>query len=32
VEKYWCPSLLSSDVTGKAAFRFKEDKRDGKAR
>jgi nicotinamidase-related amidase len=22
VEKYWCPSILSSDVTGKSAFRF----------
>jgi nicotinamidase-related amidase len=27
VEKYWCPSFLSSDLTGKPAFRFKEDKR-----
>lgn len=24
VEKYWCPSFTSSDLTGKAAFRFKE--------
>jgi nicotinamidase-related amidase len=23
VEKYWCPSFTSSDITGKAAFRFK---------
>ncbi len=23
VEKYWCPSFVSSDLTGKAAFRFK---------
>jgi nicotinamidase-related amidase len=27
VEKYWCPSFLSSDLTGQAAFRFKDDKR-----
>jgi nicotinamidase-related amidase len=27
VEKYWCPSLLSSDLTGGKPFRFKEDKR-----
>ncbi|HWN97278.1 MAG TPA: protein-signal peptide and transmembrane prediction [Methylomirabilota bacterium] len=27
VEKYWCPSFASSDVTGQTAFRFKEDKR-----
>jgi len=25
VEKYWCPSFTSSDITGKPAFRFKED-------
>jgi len=24
VEKYWCPSFVSSDLTGKPAFRFKE--------
>jgi hypothetical protein len=24
VEKYWCPSLISTDLTGKPAFRFKE--------
>ena len=23
VEKYWCPSFTSADITGKAAFRFK---------
>lgn len=23
VERYWCPSFLSSDITGKPAFRFK---------
>ena len=27
VEKYWCPSFTSSDLTGKPPFRFKEDKR-----
>lgn len=27
VEKYWCPSFLSSDLTGKPPFRFAEDKR-----
>ena len=30
VEKYWCPSFTSSDITGKAAFRFKEDMRTGR--
>jgi nicotinamidase-related amidase len=25
VEKYWCPSVISSDLTGKPAFRFKGD-------
>jgi hypothetical protein len=25
VEKFWCPSLTSSDITGKPAFRFKQD-------
>ncbi|MDB5306106.1 MAG: protein-signal peptide and transrane prediction [Gemmataceae bacterium] len=24
VERYWCPSLLSSDITAKPAFRFKD--------
>jgi nicotinamidase-related amidase len=27
VEKYWCPSFTSSDITGKPAFRFKDDRR-----
>jgi nicotinamidase-related amidase len=27
VEKYWCPSFTSSEVTGKPAFRFKDDPR-----
>lgn len=27
VEKYWCPTLTSSDFTGKPPFRFKEDPR-----
>ena len=27
VEKFWCPSFVSTDMTGKKAFRFKEDKR-----
>ena len=27
VEKYWCPSLTSADLTGRPAFRFKEDQR-----
>jgi nicotinamidase-related amidase len=27
VEKYWCPSFTSSDLTGKAPFRFHEDRR-----
>ena len=27
VEKYWCPSFTSSDVTGRPPFRFKEDRR-----
>jgi len=27
VEKYWCPSISSSDLTGKSPFRFKEDSR-----
>jgi nicotinamidase-related amidase len=30
VEKYWCPSFTSADITGKPAFRFKEDTRTGK--
>jgi len=24
VEKYWCPSIASTDITGSAAFRFKD--------
>jgi nicotinamidase-related amidase len=27
VERYWCPSFLSTDFTGKPAFRFKDDHR-----
>ena len=27
VEKYWCPSFTSSDLTGKPPFRFHEDRR-----
>ena len=27
VEKFWCPSFVSTDITGKEAFRFNEDKR-----
>ena len=27
VEKYWCPSFISADLTGRAPFRFKEDPR-----
>ncbi len=27
VEKYWCPSFTSSDLTGRAPFRFKDDPR-----
>lgn len=27
VEKFWCPSFASSDITGKPPFRFKEDRR-----
>jgi hypothetical protein len=23
VEKYWCPTFTSSDITGKPAFRFR---------
>jgi nicotinamidase-related amidase len=30
VEKYWCPSFSSGDITGKLAFRFKEDTRRGR--
>jgi hypothetical protein len=24
VERYWCPSFVSTDITGKSAFRFKD--------
>ena len=27
VEKFWCPSFTSTDITGKESFRFKGDKR-----
>lgn len=27
VERYWCPSFVSSDITGKSAFRFAHDPR-----
>jgi type 1 glutamine amidotransferase len=27
IEKYWCPSITSSDITGKPEFSFAEDKR-----
>ncbi len=27
VEKYWCPTITSRDITGRAPFRFKADKR-----
>ena len=30
VERYWCPSFLSTDITGKPAFRFKADTRNTK--
>jgi nicotinamidase-related amidase len=32
VEKFWCPSFTSSDITGKPLFRFKEDARGAKAK
>jgi len=28
VEKYWCPTITSTDITGRPAFRFKADRRD----
>jgi hypothetical protein len=28
IERHWCPTITSSDFTGKPAFRFSEDKRD----
>jgi nicotinamidase-related amidase len=27
LERYWCPSFVSTDITGKPAFRFQADKR-----
>ena len=27
VERHWCPSFTSTDLTGRLAFRFQEDKR-----
>ena len=27
VEKYWCPTITSKDLTGRTPFRFKDDKR-----
>ena len=27
VEKYWCPSFTSADLTGRPPFRFSDDKR-----
>jgi nicotinamidase-related amidase len=32
IEKYWCPSFTSSDITGKPAFRFKDDPRNAKGK
>jgi nicotinamidase-related amidase len=32
VERFWCPSFTSSDITGQPSFRFKEDPRDLKPR
>lgn len=32
VEKYWCASFTSSDLTGKPAFRFKDDRRAAKSK
>jgi nicotinamidase-related amidase len=32
VEKYWCPSFTSTDITGKPAFHFKNDPRAAKAK
>jgi nicotinamidase-related amidase len=30
VEKYWCPSFTSADITGKPAFKFKESSQTGR--
>jgi nicotinamidase-related amidase len=27
VERYWCPTIVSTDITGKVPFRFREDSR-----
>jgi hypothetical protein len=27
VEKFWCPTFTSADITSRPAFRFKEDSR-----
>jgi hypothetical protein len=27
IEKHWCPTIVSSDITGGPPFRFAEDKR-----
>jgi type 1 glutamine amidotransferase/nicotinamidase-related amidase len=27
IEKHWCPTITSSDITGQSAFRFNDDKR-----
>ncbi|MFM7058504.1 MAG: ThuA domain-containing protein [Planctomycetota bacterium] len=27
IEQYWCPTILSSDITGAAPFRFEDDRR-----
>jgi len=32
VERFWCPSLVSTDLTGKPPFRFAEDRRDRSSR
>lgn len=29
IEQYWCPSIVSTDITGKPPFRFDEDEREG---
>ena len=30
VERYWCPTITSTDLTGKPAFRFRDDPRGAK--
>jgi nicotinamidase-related amidase len=32
VEKFWCPTFTSTDITGKPAFRFKDDPRTANAK